>query len=382
MRDQVSIITALWMLINELMNEARTMSNSVSIVDNEIFLPVNDELELKVAYKSSDQYKEVVDSNTTSPSSCMSTSLSSSQSAKAGVPENVINSYQSFDHEVNNNNQYKDGNGENNTDEDDLARSLDRTASILRCAMQLLQHRRYRQNIKERTDSFFKSSRPGGGRGAGSFGQIHQTLQQRPTAVLSATLQALQYYSFSRRIREVLAKTTRNLRQSWWEPIYVHSIDVRSPPTTTATIVASPNDPSVAATTAAGLSIMSSNIKAIPSSGMGCAVSILLGSKTAAVRFVLRSHPAPCVIPQLSDRPSAPIMHVAEFERVLEQELASRAICRICDVLNSVQVWSSAVPQMRNVKFVIDIDQRCVGVFKLPSKSSDPAVATPGLATV
>ncbi|KAF9100633.1 RNA polymerase II mediator complex subunit [Mortierella sp. AM989] len=316
-------------LFHELMSEARSMNNSVSIVDNEIYLPINDELELKIAYRTPTHEERT--------KSTQSNSFTSSQTSP-------VTSFHGVDNP-------------------DLSKNLEGTAEILRCAMQLIQHRRYRQNIKERSESFFKSSRPGGGRTAGSFGQIQQTIQQRPIAVLSMTLQALQYYSFSRRIREVIGKVTRNLKQSWWEPISVHSIDVKAPPPTCG----SATERSAAATTAPGLAL--SSLRSAPSYGMGSAVSVHLGTKAAAVRFVMKSHPAPCVVLQLSDRPSSPIMHVAEFERILEQELATRAIGRICEVVNSIQVWHEALPGLQSPKFVIDIDRRCVGVFQIPHRN-------------
>ncbi|KAF9205499.1 FtsJ methyltransferase domain-containing protein 2 [Haplosporangium sp. Z 27] len=319
-------------LFHELMNEARSMNNSVYIVDNEIFLPINDELELKIAYRT--------------PTAKEQSSLSSSQSNSLLSSQGTIS-----------------GTSFHQADNPDLSKSLEGTADILRCAMQLMQHRRYRQNIKERSDSFFKSSRPGGGRTAGSFGQIQQAIQQRPTAVLNMTLQALQYYSFSKRIREVLGKVTRNLKQSWWEPIRVHSIDVKAPPPTYGSSV----ERNAAATTAPGTALAS--LRSAPSYGMGSAVSVHLGAKAAAVRFVMRSHPAPCVVLQSSDRPSSPIMHVAEFERALEQELAIRAIGRICEVVNSIQVWNEALPGLQSPEFVVDIDRRCVGVFQIPQKN-------------
>ncbi|KAG0018051.1 hypothetical protein BGZ80_007617 [Entomortierella chlamydospora] len=301
-----------------LMSEVRSMNNSVHIVDNEIFLPINDELELKIAYRAPTPEERTKLSQ--------SNSLSLSQSTTATSFHGI--------------------------DNPDFSKSLKGTADILRCAMQLMQHRRYRQNIKERSDSFFKSSRPGGGRTAGSFGQIQQAIKQRPTAVLSMTLQALQYYSFSRRIREVLCKVTKSLRRSWWEPISVHSIDIKAPPPTCG----SSTDRSAAATTPPGAALTS--LRSAPSYGMGSAVSVRLGTKAAAVRFVMRSHPAPCVVLQSSDRPSSPIMHVAEFERALEQELATRAVGRICEAVNSIQVWSEALPSLQSPKFVIDIDRR------------------------
>ncbi|KAG0310068.1 hypothetical protein BGZ99_000684 [Dissophora globulifera] len=309
----------------KLINEARTMSNSVSIVDNEIFLPINDELELKIAYRT--------------PTAAEKDATLSSTRIKR--------------------------------DKSDLSRNLEGTAEILRCAMQLMQHRRHRQNIKERSDSFFKSSRPGAGgvgsggvgRTAGMFGQIQQTLQQRPSVMLSMTLQALQYYSFSRRIREALGKVTRNIRQSWWEPVSVHSVDLKSPPVSSGSSTA---QISSTVATIASPSLSTAGSTAILNNGMGLAVSVHLGSHAPAVRFVMRSHPAPCVVLQSSDRPPVPVMHVAEFERMLEQELAVRAIGRICQVVNSIHQWSES---LQSPKFVIDIDRRCVGVFQVSQKN-------------
>ncbi|KAG0211946.1 RNA polymerase II mediator complex subunit [Mortierella sp. NVP41] len=295
-------------LFHELVNEARTMAGSVSIVDNEILVSINDELELRIAYR------------TPTPED-----LRSATSPKSN-----------------------------------LTRTLEGIADILRYAIQLTQHRRYRHNIKERSDSFFKSSRPGGGRAAGSFGQIQQTLQQRPTAMLSMMLQVLQYYSFSRKVREVLARRTRNLRQSWWEAIQLQSVDVKSPPPSS---VAAGFITGSLSTSSAFSHTTTSPIRNVSNYGMGSAVSIRVGMKAPPIRFVIRSHPVPCVVLQLSDRPSAPMTHIAEFEKVLEQELASRAIGRICDVLNSIKVWSESVPTLRSPKFVIDIEQHCVGVF-------------------
>ncbi|KAI7822344.1 subunit 17 of mediator complex-domain-containing protein [Gamsiella multidivaricata] len=320
-------------LFQELINEARTMNNSVSIVDNELFLPINDELELKIAHRTPTSEDQTTSLSSISPSSSQSSAHDICQSG------------------------YKDN----------FAMNLKGTAEILRCTMQLMQHRRYRQNIKERSDSFFKSSRPGGGRTAGSFGQLQQTLQQRPTAMLSTTLQVLQYYSFSKRIREALGKVTRNLRQNWWEPINVHSVDIKSPPQSTA---------SAAAECSTSTALSGSTSRSGSNFGMGSAVSIQLGSQAPAVRFVMRSHPAPCVILQLSNRPSAPIMHVAEFERVLEQELAARAIGRICEVINSIETWSDSMPTLQSPRFVIDIDKRCVGVFQIPQRNGTASVKT------
>ncbi|KAF9940886.1 hypothetical protein BGZ67_006548 [Mortierella alpina] len=301
-------------LFHELVNEARSMTNDVSIVNNEIFLPINDELELKIAYRSP-----------TPEDLALSLPSSSAQQ-----PFNA------------------------------KAKCLEGTADILRYVMQLFQHHRHRQNIKDRSDSFFKSSRPGGGRTAGSFGQIQQTLQQRPTNMLGMTLQALQYYTFSRRIQEVLGRVTRNLRQSWWEPISVHSVDIKSPPPATDSV------PSSATTT--GVS-RPNRTGSAPHYGMGSSISISMGSTAPAVRFVLRSHPAPCAVLQLVDRPSAPIMHVTQFEQLLEEELADRAIGRICEAVNSIEVWSELMPGLQRPKFKIDIEKRCVGVFEIPQRN-------------
>ncbi|KAK3817202.1 MAG: subunit 17 of mediator complex-domain-containing protein [Benniella sp.] len=311
-------------LFQELINEARTMTNSVSIVDNEIFLPVNDELELKISFRTPTLDDTLALSSTSSiPSVAIVT----------GAPHSMT---------------------------PESSKSLNRTAEILRCAMQLMQHRKYRQNIKERTESFFKSSRPGGGRTAGSFGQIQQTLQQRPTAMLSMALQALQYYAFSRRIRESLNRVTTNVRQSWWEAINVHIVDI--------------NDaPRKGSTTATGTNL---SHRAAPCHGMGSAVSIHLGSVAPAIRLVLRSHPMPCVVFQLSDRPSSPVMHVAEFEQILEQELAARAIGRICEVLNTIRIWNGSVPTLQSPEFVIDIDGQCVGVFQIPQRNGTAQART------
>ncbi|KAG9319847.1 hypothetical protein KVV02_005326 [Mortierella alpina] len=301
-------------LFHELVNEARSMTNSVSIVNNEIFLPINDELELKIAYRSP-----------TPEDLALSLPSSSAQQ-----PFNA------------------------------KAKCLEETADILRCVMQLFQHHRHRQNIKDRSDSFFKSSRPGGGRTAGSFGQIQQTLQQRPTNMLGMSLQALQYYTFSRRIREVLGRVTRNLRQSWWEPISVHSVDIKSPPPATESVSSSATTTGASRPNRTGSTL---------NYGMGSSISISMGSTAPAVRFVLRSHPAPCAVLQLVDRPSAPIMHVTQFEQHLEEELADRAIGRICEVVNSVEVWSELMPGLQRPKFEIDIEKRCVGVFEIPRRN-------------
>jgi len=300
------------------------MTNSVSIVDNEIFLPVNDELELKIAYKTP-------------------------------AAEDTISTVEL-------------DNSRTAADKSSDARRLEGTADIFRCAMQLIQHRRHRFNIKERTDSFFKSSRPGGGRVAGSFGQIQQTLQHRPTAMLSLTLQTLQYFSFSRKIHGVICRVTRNLRQSWWEPIRVHSVDVKSAPGGASSVLEASSISAVAAVSSSVASTAAAAALRVTNHGMGSAVTISMGTKTPAIRFVLRSHPSPCVILQLSDRPPSPVTHVAEFERILEEELASRAIRRICEVLNSVERWSNKVPTMQSPNFVMDIEKRCVGVFVIPAK--------------
>ncbi|KAF9539129.1 RNA polymerase II mediator complex subunit [Mortierella hygrophila] len=305
-------------LFHELVNEARTMTGSVSIVDNEILLSINEELELRIAYRS------------LTPDDLPSGSLPKS---------NLTKRYQGI-------------------------------ADVMRYAIQLTQHRRFRQNIKERSDSFFKSSRPGGGRAAGSFGQIQQTLQHRPTAMLNTMLQMLQYFTFSKRVREVLARSTRNLRQSWWEAIQLQSVDIKSPP---PSLVASGSGAGSAGSQTSLLlnSTTASSYRNISNYGMGSAVSIRVGMKAHPIRFVIRSHPLPCVVLQLSDRPSAPMAHIAEFEKVLEQELASRAIGRICDVLNSIHNWSDLVPGLQNPRFVIDIEQHCVGVFVIPQQRSE-----------
>ncbi|KAK3832831.1 MAG: subunit 17 of mediator complex-domain-containing protein [Linnemannia gamsii] len=303
-------------LYQELVNEARAMTSSVSIVDNEILVSINDELELRIAYR-------------------------------CPAPEDLLPTTSS---------------------KSDLAKRLEGMADILLHAIQLTQHQRYRRNIKERSDSFFKSSRPGGGRIAGTFGQIQQTLQQRPTVMLSMMLQALQYYSFSKRLQEILTRSTRNLRHCWWETIRLQTVDVKSsPPSSNATSLDFEN---------VGLSSRSSHRRTISpfenisNHGMGSAISIRVGRKASPIRFVVRSHPLPCVVLQLCDRPSAPITHLAEFEKVLEQELATRAIGRICDVLNSINVWSGSMPGLQSPRFVIDIEQHCVGVFAIPQQQS------------
>lgn len=294
------------------------MAGSVSIVDNEILLSINDELEIRIAYR-------------------------------CPTPEDLC---------------------PGPLPKSDLIKRHEGIADVMRYAIQLTQYRRFRQNIKERTDSFFKSSRPGGGRAAGTYGQIQQTLQNRPTNMLSMILQALQYYTFSKRVRDVLAKSTRNLRQSWWEAIHLQSVDIKSPP------------PSL---TTSGFGIGSAGLQTLLQSnsnvaspfrnastyGQGSAVSIRVGMHAPPIRFVIRSHPLPCVVLQLSDRPSAPMAHIAEFEKVLEQELASRAIGRICDILNSINDWSMLTPGLRCPRFVIDIEQHCVGVFAIPQQRGD-----------
>ncbi|KAF9184223.1 RNA polymerase II mediator complex subunit [Haplosporangium sp. Z 11] len=325
-------------LFHELINEARTMGHSVSIVNNEIFLSINDELELKIGYRAPTPEDKATISLLSPPSP--SSSLSSSLAATTAT---LLSSSHSFAAGP---------------------KCLDGTAHILQCAMQLLLHRRHRQNIQERSDSFFKSSRPGGGRTAGSFGQIQQTLQQRPSTMLSMTLQVLQYYSFSRRIREVVDRITRHLKQSWWESISVHSVDIKLSPSST-----SPLAPNSSGSSLAPLSKQSASTATMPSYGMGSAVSIRMGSQAPAVRFVMRSHPAPGVVFQLPDRPSAPIMHVTEFERVLEQEMADRAMGRICEVVNSIESWIDSQPGFQSPKFVIDIERRCIGVFQIPPRN-------------
>ncbi|OAQ28717.1 hypothetical protein K457DRAFT_19894 [Linnemannia elongata AG-77] len=305
-------------LFHELVNEARTMTGSVSIVDNEILLSINEELELRIAYRR----------------------LTSDDLPSGSLPKS------------------------------DLTKRYQGIADVMRYAIQLTQHRRFRQNIKERSDSFFKSSRPGGGRAAGTFGQIQQTLQLRPTTMLSMMMQVLQYFTFSRRVRDVLARSTRNLRQSWWEAIQLQSVDIKSPPPSLVT--------SGCGTGSAGFqtplllnSTLASSLRNVSNYGMGSAVSIRVGKKAHPIRFVIRSHPLPCVVLQLSDRPSAPMAHIAEFEKVLEQELASRAIGRICDVLNSIHDWSELVPGLQSPRFVIDIEQHCVGVFAIPQQRGE-----------
>ncbi|KAF9125269.1 hypothetical protein BGW39_007534 [Mortierella sp. 14UC] len=107
---------------------------------------------------------------------------------------------------------------------------------------------------------------------------------------------------------------------------------------------------------------------------MGSAISIRVGMKAPPIRFVVRSNPLPCVVLQLSDRPSAPMTHLAEFERVLEQELTTRAIGRICDILNSINVWSESMPGLQSPRFVIDIEQHCVGVFTILLQQSGESI--------
>ncbi|KAF9155511.1 RNA polymerase II mediator complex subunit [Linnemannia schmuckeri] len=305
-------------LFHELVNEARTMTGCVSIVDNEILLSVNEELELRIAYR------------------CATTD----DLLSGSLPKS------------------------------DFAKRHQGIADVLCCAIQLTQHRRFRQNIKERSDSFFKSSRPGGGRAAGTYGQIQQTLQHRPTAMLSMMLQALQYFTFSKRVRDVLTRSTRNLRQSWWEAIQLQSVDIKSPPP--SLITSGCGNGSAGAQAALLLnSTAASPFRNVSNYGMGLAVSIRVGMKAPPIRFVIRSHPLPCVVLQLSDRPAAPMAHIAEFEKVLEQELASRAIGRICDVLNSINDWSELTPRLQSPRFVIDIEQHCVGVFAVPQQRDD-----------
>ncbi|KAF9338274.1 hypothetical protein BG006_006616 [Podila minutissima] len=281
-------------VVSLLVKEARIMTNSVSIVDNEIFLPINDELELKISHRKPTD-------------------------AELSIPptENA-----------------------NSNKDNQLCSSLAGTADIFRYAMQLIQHRRYRQNIKERSDSFFKSSRPGSGRAPGSFRQFQIALTQRPTNMLSTALQTLQYYTFSRRIREVLAKVSRSLGDSWWEPVSIHSVDIK-PPTPSPAVTQG----AVSAGSSAPVSGLASTANKAPNYSMGAAVSIRVGQTSGSLRFV--------------------------FEKTLEQELAVRAIRKICEIVNSIENWTGQ-PEggMPSPRFVIDIDKRCVGVFQIPVKAN------------
>ncbi|KAG0029665.1 hypothetical protein BGZ81_003546 [Podila clonocystis] len=307
-------------LFQDLVKEARIMTNSVSIVDNEIFLPINDELELKISHrKPTDE--------------------------ELSIPPTT---------------------NANGAKDNQLCSSLAGTADIFRYAMQLIQHRRYRQNIKERSDSFFKSSRPGSGRAPGSFRQFQIALAQRPTNMLSTALQTLQYYTFSRRIREVLTKVSRNLGDSWWEPVSIHSVGIMPPAPSPAV-----TQGAVSSGSSAPVSGLASTANKAPNYSMGAAVSIRVGQTSGSLRFVVRSYPAPCVIFQLPDRPTQPITHITEFERMLEQELAVRAIRKICEIVNSIENWTGQ-PEggMPSPRFVIDIDKRCVGVFQIPVKAN------------
>ncbi|KAF9427336.1 hypothetical protein BGZ94_005083 [Podila epigama] len=311
-------------LFQELVNEARTMTKSVSIVDNEIILPINDELELKISYRK--------------PSSDAVPSMSATTKAAA-----------------------------QGLNESQLIDSLSKTADIFRFAMQLIQLRRYRQNNKERMDSFFKSSRPGSGRAPGSFGQFHQSLAQRPTNMLNTALQSLQYYTFLRRIREVLAKVSKPLNESWWEPVSIHCVDVRPPTPSDADMQGA-----VSSGSSAPVSALANSASRAPGHSMGAAFSIRVGTTSPSLRFVVRSYPAPCIAFQLPDRPTSPLTHVTEFERTVMQELSVRAIRRICEIVNSVENWSEE-PEgvvISNPRFVIDIDKRCLGVFQIPSKTN------------
>ncbi|KAF9028498.1 hypothetical protein BGZ52_010823 [Haplosporangium bisporale] len=305
-------------LFQDLVREARIMTNSVSIVDNEIFLPINDELELKISHR------KPTDTELSIPSTTNTNGIKDSQ----------------------------------------LCSSLSGTADIFRYAMQLIQHRRYRQNIKERSDSFFKGSRPGSGRAPGSFRQFQIALAQRPTNMLSTALQTLQYYTFSRRIREVLTKVSRNLGDSWWEPVSIHSVDIK-PPTPSPAMTQG----AVSSGSSAPVSGLASTANKAPNYSMGAAVSIRVGQTSPSLRFVVRSYPAPCVVFHLPDRPTQPITHITEFEKTLEQELAVRAIRKICEIVNSIESWTGP-PEggMPSPRFVIDIDKRCVGVFQIPVK--------------
>ncbi|KAG0040643.1 hypothetical protein BGZ82_000064 [Podila clonocystis] len=307
-------------LFQDLVKEARIMTNSVSIVDNEIFLPINDELELKISHR------KPIDEELSIPPTTNANGAKSSQ----------------------------------------LCSSLAGTADIFRYAMQLIQHRRYRQNIKERSDSFFKSSRPGSGRAPGSFRQFQIALAQRPTNMLSIALQTLQYYTFSRRIREVLAKVSRNLGDSWWEPVSIHSVGIM-PPTPSPAVTQG----AVSSGSSAPVSGLASTANKAPNYSMGVVVSIRVGQTSGSLRFVVRSYPAPCVIFHLPDRPTQPITHITEFEKTLEQELAVRAIRKICEIVNSIENWTGQ-PEggMPSPRFVIDIDKRCVGVFQIPVKAN------------
>ncbi|KAF9585509.1 RNA polymerase II mediator complex subunit [Lunasporangiospora selenospora] len=301
-------------LFHELVNEARAMTNNVSIVDNEIYLAVNDDLELRISYRAPSEEE---------------LSLTKLRSKL-------------------NRNQRRESMS-------DQARLLSGTSDILRHVAQLIQHRRHRQNIKERSESFFKGSRPGSGRTTASFGQIQQTLAQRPMGILNITLQALQYLAFSKRIREVMSRVTKNLRHNWWEPITVYSVDADLQPLSRNLCVLSD---------AKSLGVASNRTKEF---GMGSAVAISIGSGSASfIRYITRAYPTPCVILQLSDRPSSPIMHLADFEKILKQELTTRMIQRICEVANSITTWTRRIPELKSPEFIIDIDDRCVGVFQVP----------------
>ncbi|KAG0345170.1 Centromere/kinetochore protein zw10 [Podila humilis] len=321
-----------WELYQDLVKEARILTNSVSIVDNEIILPINDDLELKISLRKR------TDDDESPSSSTLTTS-----------PINGARDYK----------------------EAQLCNSLSGTADIFRYAMQLIQHRRYRQNIKERTDSFIKSSRPGSGRTPGSFRQFHIMIGQRPTNMLSTALQTLQYYTFSRRIREVLAKVSRNLRNSWWEDVSIHSIDIKAP-----TPSAAASQGAISSGSSAPVSGQASAANKAPAYSMGAAVSICVGESSPSLRFVIRSYPTPCVVFHLPDRPTSPITHITEIERTLEQELAARAIRKICEIVNSITNWTVGRALMAgnrsfpSPRFVIDIDKRCVGVFQFPTRTN------------
>ncbi|KAG0269393.1 hypothetical protein DFQ27_003721 [Actinomortierella ambigua] len=488
-------------LFQEFINEARNLTYSVNIVDNEVFMPINDDLELKISYRADSSFSSTT--HPTTETSDPSSSLSSSNTPT--IPNDHSNP--------------------SSSSSSSSTKHLDRTAEILKCCMRLAQHKRHRQNIQDKRESFFKRSRPGAalagasgvagsaggasggasgaaggagvsaagsgaagsaGAGAGATGSganagavgagdggvtigggggggtdVNMTTVTGNGAagagggasgaasggaggaggagnstasgggganaggvgsgggyhlaspmMLDATLHLLQYYSFARRIREVVDRVLRPFRIAWWEPLELHTWDMKKPPVAATAATAggarsssssklSMDEAAVQSRSAGKPTIPTTSTSpaaaaAAASASMGMAVSIRLGAHTPALRFVIRSHPTPCVVLQLADRPSWPIKHAAEFEQVLRQELAVRVVGRLCQVANAIEDWSRAEEDEEDdedderggggaekkkkkskvatttttalpPKWIVDIERQCVGVFKTAS---------------
>ncbi|KAG0228385.1 RNA polymerase II mediator complex subunit [Actinomortierella wolfii] len=482
-------------LFQEFINEARSMTYSVNIVDNEIFMPINDDLELKISYRS-DSTNASTSTNSTSNESSDTPSSNTTTIPKDSVAAMTTKTEATTPFPISHLSNEPTKAGSNFP-----TVHLDRTAEILKCCMRLAQHKRHRQNIQEKRDSFFMRSRPGaaiggsgtgasagggssgsGGAGGGAGGSagapgaggVPGTTGATATTadgtvtstggtgagvggggaganattvaggaagvggagsggsggvvslggggsgtggvnsggsninnpyMLNATLHLLQYYSFSRRIREAVDRVMRPFSIAWWEPVEVHTWDMKQPPVTSgasgsslsldvaasSSSSARPRNPLSSVVSASSASASSSGLtsgnkdrggrtgyRGMVSAVMGTAVSIRLGAESAALRFVMRSHPTPCVVVQLADRPSVPIKHAAEFEQILRQELALRAVDRLCNVLNSIKNWSSPEKggSVQAPKWIVDIERQCVGVFKTATTAASKNTTT------